>query len=268
MLQQFGQLALVKLGPVTPQIEQGQPLVVEARWAAVQHPTRDYACRVSLRDESGIIVQSQTQPIAKGYVTSLWPTNAFITVRYRLPLDPLLPAGHYDLVVAVFDPQTDEGFGEFALPLGVEIAGRERVYDIPAMQVELNISFGNQMRLLGYDLSREERQLRLRLHWQALRQMERDYKVFVHLFDPATEVIVAQNDAMPRQNQYPTSWWAEGEVVSDKVTLSLEDVPPGRYRLGLGVYDPQTMDRLAAIGPDGTPIANNRVVLQKEVEVP
>ncbi len=268
VLQQFGQLALVKLGPVTPQIEQGQPLVVEARWAAVQHPTRDYACRVSLRDESGIIVQSQTQPIAKGYATSLWPINAFVAVRYRLPLDPLLPAGRYDLVVAVFDPQTDEGFGEFALPLGVEIAGRERVYDIPAMQVELNISFGNQMRLLGYDLSREEGKLRLRLHWQALRQMEQDYKVFVHLFDPATEVIVAQNDAMPRQNQYPTSWWAEGEVVSDEIALSLEDVPPGRYRLGLGVYDPQTMDRLAAIGPDGTPIANNRVVLQKEVEVP
>ena len=268
VLQQFGQLALVKLGPVTPQIEQGQPLVVEARWAAVQHPTRDYACRVSLRDESGIIVQSQTQPIAKGYATSLWPINAFVAVRYRLPLDPLLPAGRYDLVVAVFDPQTGEGFGEFALPLGVEIAGRERVYDIPAMQVELNISFGNQMRLLGYDLSREEGKLRLRLHWQALRQMEQDYKVFVHLFNPATEVIVAQNDAMPRQNQYPTSWWAEGEIVSDEIALSLEDVPPGRYRLGLGVYDPQTMDRLAAIGPDGTPIANNRVVLQKEVEVP
>jgi hypothetical protein len=98
--------------------------------------------------------------------------------------------------------------------------------------------------------------------------MEGDYKVFVHLLDPATEVIVAQDDAMPRQNQYPTSWWAEGEVVSDEITLSLKDVPPGRYRLALGVYDPQTMDRLAAVGPDGTLVANDRVVLDEEVEIP
>jgi hypothetical protein len=81
-------------------------------------------------------------------------------------------------------------------------------------------------------------------------------------------VIVAQDDAMPRQNQYPTSWWAEGEVVSDEIMLSLKDVPPGCYRLALGVYDPQTIDRLTAIGPDNTPIADDRVVLDEEFEVP
>ena len=105
------------------------------------------------------------------------------------------------------------------------------------------------------------------LHWQALQHMEGDYKVFIHLFDPATEEIVAQDDAMPRQNQYPTSWWVEGEVVSDEIAISLKDLPPGRYRLALGVYDPQTMDRLVAVGPDDTPIANNRVVLGEEVQI-
>jgi hypothetical protein len=268
VLQQFDQLALVELSPVTMRIEQGQPLLVQAKWAATEHPTRDYACRLSLRDEGGITVQSQTKPIARSYATSLWPTNAIVASRYQMPLDPLLPAGRYDLVIAVDDIQTGEGLGEFVLPLGVEIQGRERSYTIPSMQVKLDVSFGNQMHLLGYDLSREEGELRLGLHWQALQQMEEDYKVFVHLFDPATEVIVAQDDAMPRQNQYPTSWWAEGEVVSDEITLSMKDLPPGRYHLALGVYDPQTMDRLAAVGPDGTPIANDRVVLDEEVEVP
>jgi hypothetical protein len=268
VLQEFDQLALVELSPVTAQIEQGQPLLVQAKWAATEHPTRDYACRLSLRDESGTTVQSQTEPIARSYATSLWPTNAIVASRYRLPLDPLLPPGRYDLVVAVFDPQTDESLGEFVLLLGIVIEGRERSYTIPSMQAKLDVSFGGQMRLLGYDLRREEGELRLGLHWQALQQMERDYKIFVHLFDPATEVIVAQDDAMPCQNQYPTSWWAEGEVVSDEITISLKDLSPGRYRLGLGVYDPQTMDRLTAIGPDNTPIADNRVVLDEEVEVP
>ena len=268
VLQEFGQLALVELSPVTAQIEQGQPLLVQTKWAATDHPTRDYACRLSVRDESGTIVQSQTEPIARGYATYLWPTNAIVASRYRMPLDPLLPAGRYDLVIAVDDAQTGEGFGEFVLPLGVEIKGRERSYAIPPMQAKLDVSFGDQMRLLGYDLGREKEALRLGLHWQALQQMEGEYKVFVHLFDPATEVIVAQNDAMPRQNQYPTSWWAEGEVVSDEIAISVKDLPQGHYRLALGVYDPQTMDRLAAVGPDGTSIADNRVVLHEEVEVP
>ena len=268
VLQEFDQLALVEVSPVTTQIEQGQPLLVKAKWAATEHPTRDYACRLSLRDNSGTAVQSQTEPIAKSYATSLWPTNAIVASRYQMTLDPLLSPGRYDLVIAVFDAQTDEGFGEFVLPLGVEIAGRERSYAIPAMQVKLGISFGDQMRLLGYDLKHEGEELRLELHWQAVQQMAGDYKVFVHLFDPATEVIVAQDDAMPRQNQYPTSWWAKGEVVSDEIVISLKDLPQVSYRLALGVYDPKTVDRLAAVGSDGTPVANNRVVLNEEVEVP
>jgi hypothetical protein len=268
VLQEFDQLALVELSPVTTPIEQGQPLFVRAKWAAREHPTRDYACRLSLRDEKGTTVQSQTELIARSYATSLWPTNAIMAGRYRLPLDPLLSPGLYDLVIAVFDPQTGEDFGEFVAPLGVVIEARERSYAIPPMQARLNVSFGGQMRLLGYDLSREEGELRLGLHWQALRRMDGDYKVFVHLFDPATEVIVAQDDAMPRQNQYPTSWWAEGEVVSDEITISLKGLPQGHYRLALGVYDPQTMDRLAAVSPDGTPVADDRVVLDEAVEVP
>ena len=268
VLQEFDELALVELNPVTAQVEQGQPLFVQAKWAATEHPTRDYACRLSLKDESGTTLQSQTQPIARSYATSLWPTNAIVASRYQMLLDPLLPPGRYDLIIAVDDVQTDEGFGEFVLPLGVEIVGRERSYAIPAMQVKLDVSFGGQMRLLGYDLRREEGELRLGLYWQALQQMEGDYKVFIHLFEPATEEIVAQDDAMPRQNQYPTSWWAEGEVVSDEIIISLEDVPPGRYRLALGVYDPQTVDRLTAVGPDGALVANDRVVLDEEVEMP
>jgi hypothetical protein len=268
VLQAFDQLALVELSPARTQIEQGQPLFVKAKWAAVEHPTRDYACRLSLRDESATTVQSQTEPIARSYATSLWPTNAIVASRYQMTLDPLLPPGRYDLAIAVDDAQTGEGFGEFILPLGVEIVGRERSYAIPPMQAKLDVSFGGQMRLLGYDLRREEGELRLGLHWQALRQMEGDYKVFVHLFDPTTEVIVAQDDAMPRQNQYPTSWWAEGEVVSDEIVISSKDSPPGRYRLALGVYDPQTMNRLTAVSPDGTSAANDRVVLHEEVRAP
>jgi hypothetical protein len=240
-------------------------LLVQAKWAAIEHPARDYACRLWLRDESGGTVQSQTQPIARGYATSLWPTNALVASRYQMMLDPLLAPGRYDLGMAVFDSESGENFGEFVSPTAIVVEARERSYVAPSMQTQMDVRFGDRMRLLGYDLARHEGELRLGLHWQAQQQMERDYKVFVHLFDAATGEIATQDDAMPRQNQYPTSWWAEGEVVSDKITLSLKDVPPGHYRLALGVYDPQTLDRLAAVGPDGRPIADDRVVLGEEV---
>ena len=57
-------------------------------------------------------------------------------------------------------------------------------------------------------------------------------------------------------------------MVSDEITISLKGVPTGRYRLALGIYDPQTADRLTAVGPDGAPVADDRVILDEEVEVP
>jgi len=87
----------------------------------------------------------------------------------------------------------------------------------------------------------------------------------VHLFDPETEEILAQSDAMPRGGAYPTSWWQAGEVVSETVTLPLAGVPSGRYRLAVGLYDPS--GRLPAIGADGQRLADDRVILPMQVNI-
>ncbi len=265
VLHRFGELALVSLSAPS-RLRQGQPLTVKAKWAAEARPARDYACRLSLLDEWGAVVHSQTEPLSPTYPTSRWPKGAIVAARYRLSLDPLLPPGRYSLAVAVLDPRSGESLGQFLSPLTIE--ERERSYAIPPLQVRLNVDFGGQVRLLGYDLAREGDELRLTLHWQALRRMEGDYKVFVHLFDPATEAIVAQHDAMPRQNRYPTSWWAKGEVVSDAVTLSLEGVPEGDYRLAVGLYDPETLERLAAIDAEGNRLPDDRLILPEPIPVP
>ena len=70
--------------------------------------------------------------------------------------------------------------------------------------------------------------LKIDLAWKALRDIDRNYKVFAHVFDPATEAIAAQWDAMPRDNAYPTSRWIENEVVTETLTIPLTDVPRGR----------------------------------------
>jgi hypothetical protein len=94
--------------------------------------------------------------------------------------------------------------------------------------------------------------------------METDYKIFVHVFDPATRVPVAQDDAMPRRWAYPTTFWGSGEVVDDLIPISLRGVPAGTYGVAVGVYDPATMERLPVTGGAGQLQPDGRLVLPGE----
>jgi hypothetical protein len=96
--------------------------------------------------------------------------------------------------------------------------------------------------------------------------VDQNYKIFVHLFDPTTEQIVAQSDAMPRDNAYPTSRWFKGEVVTDTIALSLAGVPAGPYRIAIGLYLPPN-DRLPVGGDRYVDAANRRVILDQVIEV-
>jgi hypothetical protein len=122
------------------------------------------------------------------------------------------------------------------------------------------------VRLAGYDLEQGKNALHLTLWWQALQTPQADYTVFVHCFDSATGSLVVQSDAQPREGTYPTSWWVEGEVVSETVTLSLTDVPEGTYQLAVGLYD-YTVTRLRAVGLDGQRLPDDRIVLPVVQEI-
>ena len=263
----FGQgLAIAEAKMERTRLEQGENLPLTVKWAAVAPMGRNYTCLLKLKDERGEVAQEWREPIASSYPTSRWPINAVVISRYRLRLSQDLHAGRYHLVLAPSDALTGEDPGEFEVGI-IEVIAPERHFAAPEMQRDLEVTLGGEVRLLGYDLAREGEELRLELHWQAIQQMETDYKVFVHLFDPATETIVTQWDAMPQGGRYPTSRWAEGEVVSDSVALSLTEAPPGRYRLAVGVYNPGTVDRLPAVDAAGHPVPDDRVILGEEIEI-
>ncbi len=255
-------LAIAEADVERTRLEQGETLPLTVKWAAAALLERDYTCLLKLKDEQGEIAQEWREPVASSYPTSRWPMNALILVHYRLGLSRDLPSGRYHLVLAL----TGEELGEFEVGM-IEVRAPERQFTVPDMRRELGVTFGGEVRLLGYDLDREGEDLHLELHWQALRQMETDYKVFVHLFDPTTEAIAIQHDAMPQEDRYPTSRWVEGEVVSDSITLSLAEVPPDQYRLAAGVYDPETADRLPAVDAAGHPVPDGRVILAEEMEI-
>jgi hypothetical protein len=89
-----------------------------------------------------------------------------------------------------------------------------------------------------------------------------DYTTFVHLTNSAGE-LVAQQDQPPLKGAYPTSLWDPGEIIADELALPLPaELPPGRYELLVGLYDPLSGQRLPV--PDS---AENTVrLLQLELE--
>jgi hypothetical protein len=115
-------------------------------------------------------------------------------------------------------------------------------------------SFGNVIELLGAQYPtatlRADDVVTTALYWRASRTPDRDYTVTLQLWDDAGHV-VRQVDQYPVAGFRPTSGWLTGEVVRDNYALTLPaDLPPGFFRLALGIYDLRTMQRLPLLSPE------------------
>ncbi len=271
-LARFGpEMALATLD-VPARHEQGQPtLDVNAGWLATAAQSADRIARWTLYDAHGTPVMTQTFDLATDSPSSAWPVGAYVVGQARLNIPNTLSAGLYRLGVTLFNPATQAQEGNYLVPSTFEIAGHPRSFVASAMQHRSDIAFAQEIKLLGYDsksqISNLKSQVAITLYWQATAAPQGELKVFVHLFDPADERIVAQHDAMPLDGRYPTSWWTAGEVISETITLDLAGVKPGTYRLAVGLYEPRTVTRLAATGPDGARLAADRVVLPESINL-
>jgi hypothetical protein len=77
----------------------------------------------------------------------------------------------------------------------------------------------------------------LTLHWQVEVPPQREYTVFVHLYDEQG-TLVAQADGEPLLGLFPFWLWRPEERARDVRHLPpASELPPGAYRVGLGLYD-------------------------------
>jgi len=114
-------------------------------------------------------------------------------------------------------------------------------------QVAVRARFGQEVLLRGYAVGEGPfvpgDVVPVTLFWEADAPPGR-YKVFLHLMDSAGN-LVAQNDAEPRGNLSPTFIWSVGERVTDRHGVYLPPhLPPGTYRLRVGMYRMDTGERL------------------------
>ncbi|MFQ6058139.1 MAG: DUF2723 domain-containing protein [Anaerolineae bacterium] len=106
---------------------------------------------------------------------------------------------------------------------------------VPQGAREVGVTFDDRFRLLAYEMDEQELapggSTTLRLYWQPLVELDRDYSFFVHLVDGAGTVW-GQRDVTHRKEEL-----REGEILVDEMVLPLlPTIAPGRYDLIAGVY--------------------------------
>jgi hypothetical protein len=118
-------------------------------------------------------------------------------------------------------------------------------------QGELPITIGRRdfeggVSLVNAAAAQERDTLFVRLRWQTGTFQSRSYKVFLHVYD-AQGNLIAQGDSVPALWQRPATSWQPGETVEDRHGLLL---PAGEQAavIRLGLYDPETGERLATTG--------------------
>jgi hypothetical protein len=228
------------------------------------------------------------------YSPILWTEGEVVADSFTIPVPPEAPPGIYYLHVGQYQlvddqPESLSLFHEgnptdnTAVVIGpFKVGGPPPGATVqnPAPQVSLNQPLGDQITLIGYDLTDSNNRpipvastssarnlnnaegslppssLQLTLYWQAHADIQTDYTTFFHLRNTANETVI-QKDSPPVAGRYPTSLWNAGEIIVDQITLSLEQISAGEYTPVVGLYQFSTGVRLPVPG-----IPANEVALQ------
>jgi hypothetical protein len=125
--------------------------------------------------------------------------------------------------------------------------------------------FGDALALESYRFSpnRPEagQQIAIETRWHVLAQPRADYTVFVHLTDSAGQQITGFDQPFTA-GYYPSSLWQPGETITHTHRLTLPASLPGSaYEIRLGVYDPQSGQRLSVQDRNQAQAQDNQISL-------
>lgn len=244
----------------------GNVLGLGAAWANSKPLAERNEVLVSLVGSTGIAAQSAQFPLADLEPNETWPPQTIGQGYYPLLLDPTLPTEQYDLQMQLVRIPQDTLEGDPWSVGQISVQSNPCQLSGPSDALAVNATFGNELFLNGLKIGRQDHQLHLTLHWLSLTQMDQNYKIFAHLLDPATGVIVKQIDVMPLNWLYPTSLWWPGQRVIDMMTLDLDGVPVGDYVISLGIYAESTGERLQVVDLEGRQSAEQTLLFPYKVQ--
>jgi hypothetical protein len=228
----------------------GEPLDLALWWQATEaQPNLTTRLEILRADNTGLIL-ANALPVHGTYPFDTWTTPQFLIDRLSPRVPESFPPGQYRLLLRLLDG-ADKTVITADLGL-LTLEKTDRIFTKPDVSLPQAAVFGNEISLIGYDLTPlENGQATLNLYWQAEQIPNDDYTVFVHILDNGDGTCcVWQQDVMPQQNQYPTTRWLADEYVVDSYLIAPDPpLTPGRYPIEIGLYLAETGRRLTVAVP-------------------
>ncbi|MCL5076435.1 MAG: hypothetical protein M1136_12455, partial [Chloroflexi bacterium] len=221
----------------------GDGLSLTTYWRALRPLHTDYRMFIGVDgDASG-----PADRLGGRYPTSAWVPGELVRERREVRLSSSKATVSH-LTLGLID-----AMGRDVPLLGGWLIPRDDRLEIAVLSdpTPLRVDFNGQFLLLGYTLSKTRLKpgdsLTVSLRWQALRKIDEDCSIFVHLLDKNGR-LVAQDDGVPVYGGFPTTRWVTGHAVTDRHTLRLgAEALPGEYHLQVGVYPSRTEQRLPVL---------------------
>lgn len=258
-------------------LEPGQPLALTLYWMAHQPMAENWQLSVNVYGFQGEnVAKLDTWPGGGLLPTRYWQPGAIYPDRYLLATAPQASAPTLVQLGIQWNTDLLNPAANRSLPCVVDGQRSDTVYlDGGELLVEPAApgasslsplsSLQHGIGLVGAQVRQVDNQATVELRWSPTEAVPDDYTVFLHLFD-SEGVKIAQDDQPPAAGFWPTSHWRAGQVITSTHTLSLPaGLPPGQYRLGTGMYDPTTGQRLFAYRADGSEWRDWMILLPEPV---
>ncbi len=233
----------------------GDELEITLRWRALRDCPQ---CVATVQVLQGMDKIGQSDILlAIGEPGTLWVDQR------RIPLSPEATPGVYDIRVGVYDAATLQRLPLYGERMSVVSGGLLSLWqlrvverddrlgatcaDIPAGAVPARARFGQGLQLCGYTLSSQCQpgaEVTVTLYWELAEETDRPLNGFVHFL--GTRENPETGNALWRQADkvLNLSWWLPG-LHGDTYTFQIApSAPAGEYWLEVGVWDPQTGERL------------------------
>jgi hypothetical protein len=231
----------------------GQLVPVTLYWRVIEPSDTDWTITLAIvPPEGNLLSRLDTYPGWGRLRTSTWQPGSVYADTYYLRLDPFfggnfplkLHVQWWDAAASRHIPPVNaagEPISSVLLEMGALTFPRVAMDLLaPLNVIEPRLrEFGGLLRLDQFNFDRDTYQTTL--IWEAMRPMEADYTMFVQILNSENE-IVGQHDTRPA---LPTRFWNFGErYLTDHILLTDGPLPPGDYRVIVGVYQLETMERL------------------------
>jgi len=240
-----------------------KPIRVRIRWAATQPIERDYNYQLAILDEQQSVIASYTDRLVPA--TSSWQAHQIVIGDYQITPTLTLPNGSYTVRASVLDGE--RVIGSVVLPHRlINEAVRKNGQWLMVVSEEPRVQFSVPIELRATDVSRRGNLLSLWLHWRALAAPGVDTKYFVHLLNAAGDV-VWQEDGIHVRYTRPSSQWQADQIVSDAIEAPLWNLPPGEYRIAVGLTNPDTGERLSVFDSTGKALPDNRYICSETIQI-